>query len=60
MDEVSNEMGIEMNDSNIDNHVTETKSNSRLIKERFTIAYYWLSYKKIPMIMISHLAMNVT
>ena len=59
MDEVSNDMGIEMNYSNIDDHVPETKSNNILIKERFRIVYYWLSYKETPMIMIRHLAMNV-
>ena len=44
---------------NINDHVPETESNIRAIKERFRIAYYMLPHKKIPRIMICHLAMNV-
>ena len=35
MDEVSNDMGIEMNDSNKYDHVPEAERNNRVIKERF-------------------------
>ena len=35
MDEVRDEMGIEMNYSNIDYHVTEAEKNKNVIKERF-------------------------
>ena len=59
MDEVSNEMEIYMNDENPDGQVTESESKNILIKDWCKIAYYRLSYKKIPRIMIHHLAMNV-
>ena len=35
MDEVRDEMGIEMNDANPYDHVLDTESNNRVIKERF-------------------------
>ena len=60
MDRVSNEMGIETNDANMDYHVPDVERNNRVIKERFKIAYYRLNYKKIPRIIICHLSMNVT
>ena len=60
MDEVSNDMGIEMNYSNPDDHVPEAERNNRVIKESFQIVYYRFPYKNIPRIMIHHLATNVT
>ena len=60
MDEVINDMGMETNDENPDDHFTVADKKKRLIKERFQIAYYRLPYKNIPRIMIRHLAMNVT
>ena len=40
MDEVSDEMGIEINYENPDDHVSEADSNKIVIKERFLIVYY--------------------
>ena len=59
MDEVSDEMRTETNYTNIENYVPEAEGNIRVIKERFRIAYYKSPYKKIPMIMIHHLEMNL-
>ena len=59
MDELNNDMGIEINYANPDGQVPESDRNNKLIKDIFRIAYYRLPYKKMPSIMISHLAMNV-
>ena len=40
MNEMSYEMGIEMNYANPYDHVPEADRNNRVIKERFLIAYY--------------------
>ena len=60
MHEVCDEMGIETNYTNSDDQVTEAKSNNRVIKDMFQIAYYQFTYKNIPRIMIRHLATNAT
>ena len=60
MDKVTDEMGIEMNYANPDEHVPEIERSIRTIKERFRTAYYRLPYKNIPKTMIKHLAMKVT
>ena len=39
IDEVYNEMGIEMNFENPDDHVTESESNERVLKYRVQIVY---------------------
>ena len=59
MDEVINYIGIETSYKNPDDHVPEAERNSRVIKEKFRMSYYRLHYKKIPKIIILHLAMNV-
>ena len=60
MDEVSDDMEIKTNYENPYEHVPESESNNRVIKERFRIAYYQFTYKNIPRIMIRPLVMNVT
>ena len=60
MDLVSDELGVEMNYANPDEHVPEIERSIRVIKERFRTAYYRLPYKTIPKTMIRHLAMKVT
>ena len=60
INEMSNDMGIEINSTNTDDCVPEVDKNNRLIKERFRTAYYWFPYKKIIIIIISHMTMNVT
>ena len=39
VDEVCDDMGIEMNSENPDEHVTESESNNRVIKYRVKISY---------------------
>ena len=46
MDEVSNEMGKEMNYANPDDHIPEADRNNRVIKERIRIVYFGFRYKK--------------
>ena len=60
MDEVINEMRIEMNYANSDNHFPEAERNNTVIKERFLIVYYQFLYKEIPRTIIHRLVMNVT
>ena len=60
MDKVSDELGIEMNYANPDEHVPEIERSIRVIKERFRTAYYRLPYRQIPKTMIRYLAMKVT
>ena len=59
MDDLNDEMGIEMNSLNPYHHVPEAEKNNRVIKYRFIISYYRLTYQKIPSIIISQLAINV-
>ena len=59
MDEVSDDMVIEMNCVNPEDHVSEAERNNRMIKEMFQISYYRFPYKNIPIIVIVNLAMNV-
>ena len=60
MDEVSDDMEIKTNYENPYEHVPESESNNRVIKERFRIAYYLLTYKNISSIMIHHFVINAT
>jgi len=60
MDQVCDELGVEMNYANPDEHVPEIERSIRVIKERFRTAYHRLPYKMIPKTMIKHLAMKVT
>ena len=49
-----------MNDANPEDQISESERENRVIKDKFRIAYYQLSYKKTPRVMIRHLAMTVT
>ena len=60
MDEVSDDMEIKTNYENPYEHAPESESNNRVIKERFRIAYYLLTYKNISSIMIHHFVINAT
>ena len=60
MDQVSNELNIEMNYANPNEHVLEIERSIWVIKERFRTAYYRLPYRQIPKTMIKYLAMKVT
>ena len=46
MDYVRYEIGIEMNNASLDDHVPESERKNKVITERFRIAYYQLPYKK--------------
>ena len=59
INEVRDEMGIEMNYVNTENHVPESDKNNRVIKEMFQISYNQFPYKYIPKIIIRQLAINV-
>ena len=48
-----------MNYANTDDRVREAERNTRVIKERFRMTYYWFPYKNIPNIMICHLVMSL-
>ncbi len=60
MTKVNNDMDIEMNYANPQDHVPEAERNNRTIKERFRTMYHQLPYKAIPRIMIQYLAIVCT
>ena len=57
MDEVADNLDISMNYANPDDHVTNIERNNQVVKKRSRIAYYRIPYKKIPRLIIRHLAM---
>ena len=48
MEQVSDDLEIDINATNTDDHVPEAERNNRTIKERERITYYRLPYKAIP------------
>ena len=60
MDQVKDDLDIDMNYSNPQDHVPEAERNNRTIKERFRAATHRLPFKKIPKVMIRYLAMVET
>jgi hypothetical protein len=60
MDEVKDDLNIEMNFTDAQDHVPEAERNNRTIKERIRAAYHRLPFKAIPRIMIHYLAMVQT
>jgi hypothetical protein len=58
MDKVKDDLDIQMNFTNAQDHVPEAERNNRTIKERIRAAYHRLPYKAITRIMIRYLAMN--
>ena len=58
MDEVKDEMNIDMNYTNAQDHVPEAERNNRTIKERVRSQYHRLPYKNIPKVMIKKLVME--
>jgi hypothetical protein len=57
MEKVKDELDVDMNFTNAQDHVPEAERNNRTIKERIRVAYHRLPYKAIPRIMINYLAM---
>jgi hypothetical protein len=57
MEKVEDNLNVDMNFTNAQDHVPEAERNDRTIKERIRAAYHRLPYKAIPRIMIRYLAM---
>jgi hypothetical protein len=60
MNKVKDDLNIEMNFTNTQDHVPEAERNNRTIKECIRAGYHRLPYKAIPRIMIQYLAMYQT
>jgi hypothetical protein len=60
MDIVSDELNVEMNYTNAQEHVPEAERNNRTIKERMRATFHRLPYRAIPAVMIRYLAMVST
>ena len=58
MNPVSDELGVEMNYTNTDDHVPEAERNNRTIKERIRAVANSLPYRKMPKVMIRKLAQH--
>jgi hypothetical protein len=57
MMEKVDDLDVDMNFTNAQDHVPKAERNNRTIKERIRAAYHRLPYKAIPLIMINYLAM---
>jgi hypothetical protein len=57
MEKVKDDLDVDMNFTNAQDHVPEAERNNRTKKERIRAAYHRLPYKAIPRIMIRYLAM---
>jgi hypothetical protein len=57
MEKVEDDLYVDMNFTNAQDHVPEAEWNNQTIKERIRAAYHRLPYKAIPRIMINYLAM---
>jgi hypothetical protein len=55
--DVKNDLDMDMNFINAQDHVPEAERNNQKIKERIRAAYHRLLYKAIPRTMICYLAM---
>lgn len=58
MDQVKDELDIEMNYTNAQDHEPTAKRNNRTLKERARAQYYRLPYKAISKVMIRYLVME--
>jgi hypothetical protein len=58
VNKVKDDMDVERNFTNAQDHVPEAEQNNWTIKERIQAAYHRLPYKAIPRTMIRYLAMN--
>ena len=57
MERVNDDLDVNMNFTNAQDHVPEAERNNQTIKERIRAAYHCLWYKALPRIMIRYLAM---
>jgi hypothetical protein len=60
MEKAKDDLDVNMNFTNAQDHVPEAEPNNRTIKERIQAAYHRLPYKATPLIMIRYLAMIQT
>jgi len=60
MEKVADELDIDMNYTNAQDHVPQAERNNSTIKERIWAAIHRLPYKKIPKTMVKYLAMVKT
>ena len=60
MEKVEEDLNVDMNFTNTQDHVPEAERNNQTIKERIWAAYHRLPYKAITRIMLRHLAMIQT
>jgi hypothetical protein len=54
MEKVEDDLDVDMNFTNAQDHVPEAERNNQTIKERIRAAYHHLPYKAIPQIMIRY------
>jgi hypothetical protein len=57
MEKVLDDLDVDMNFTNAQDHVPEAEQNNRTMKERIRAVHHRLAYKAIPRIMIRYLAM---
>jgi hypothetical protein len=57
MEKVEDDLDVDMNFTNAQDHVPESERNNSTIKEKIQAAYHRLPYNAIPPIMINYLAM---
>jgi len=60
MNKIKDELNIDINFANPQDHVPEAEHNNRMIKERVRAAYQRLPYTKLPKTMVKYLAMVQT
>ena len=58
MENIKDDLQVNMNFTNAQDHIPEAERNNQTIKERFRTTYHHLLYMAIPRIMIRYLAMN--
>ena len=60
MEKVKDDLDIDMNLTNTDDHVPKAKCNNRTIQERIRAMFHRLPYKAIPRVMVRYLSMVST
>ena len=58
MEAVKDDMDVDMNYTNAQDHVPQAKRNNQTLKERIRAQYHQLPYKNIPKVMIRYLVME--
>jgi hypothetical protein len=55
-DDIEDEFHVRMNFAAAQEHVPEAERNNRVLKERYRAVYHRLPYKRLPRLMVKHLA----